>query len=83
MLPPPIRRNRDRRVTGQHNLPTTSHEFPRDSDPYGLLSPGLQCRYIAAGRLTAYRVGPASSKSTPQNSTGSPVALANYNTLIV
>ena len=40
-------------------------------------------RYIAAGRLTAYRIGPRLIKIDAAELDQLPVALANYNTLIV
>jgi excisionase family DNA binding protein len=40
-------------------------------------------RYIAAGRLTAYRIGPRLIRIDAAELDQLPVALANYNTLIV
>ncbi|KLO28405.1 helix-turn-helix domain-containing protein [Mycobacterium haemophilum] len=40
-------------------------------------------RYIAAGRLTAYRIGPRLIKIDAAELDQLPVALATYNTLIV
>jgi excisionase family DNA binding protein len=40
-------------------------------------------RYIAAGRLTAYRIGPRLIKIDAAELDQLPVALAHYNTLIV
>jgi excisionase family DNA binding protein len=40
-------------------------------------------RYIVAGRLTAYRIGPRLIKIDPAELDQLPVALANYNRAIV
>ena len=40
-------------------------------------------RYIVAGRLTAYRIGPRLIKIDAAELDELPVALANYNTLIM